>query len=116
MAGTKRDPSTQANYDIFLTRKINANFTIDFSKKILKGGVILTLEVVGKGDEIILDTSHLDLSNIVIDGTAAQWELEPRSKLLGSALRIKVGKEVDVGKTIDVAVSENQLESRNWGC
>ena len=105
MAGTKRDPNTLSNYHVFRTRHIHAAFSIDFSKSVLKGGVRLSLEAVGKeDDDIVLDTSHLDLSNVTVNGSPAEWKVEPRSEPLGSALKIKVGKGVDLGQVLDVSV------------
>ena len=115
MTGAKRDSNTLSNYDVFRTRHIRAAFNIDFSKRILKGGVILRLEAVQKGNEVVLDTSHLDLSNVTVDGDPAEWHVEPRSEPLGSALKVKLGREIDLGEIVHVAVSKGGANWRlNW--
>lgn len=58
---TPRDPNTLSNYHNFVTTHTAAGFEIDFEKKILKGGVRLTLKSLtdGESDEIVLDTRYV---------------------------------------------------------
>ena len=100
-----RDPNTLSNYDKFRTRHITANFKIDFEKKRLEGEVALRLEVLQKANEIVLDTSYIDLTAITVDDSKAEWNLDARSEPYGSALRIQVDKDIEVGKQLTVNVS-----------
>lgn len=100
------DPSTVSNYTDFRTRHIIADFAIDFANKRLKGSVTLQLEVLSqKTDEILLDTSYLDLDSIQLNGEPVRWDLHPRTGPLGSTLSVKMEREVPIGKTVDVKVS-----------
>ena len=87
-----RDPNTLANYDCYRTTHTVTNFDIDFDKRCLSGNVILSLKcqnLVEKPD-ILLDTSHLDIGGVKLDGEKAEYELLTRVEPYGSALRIKV--------------------------
>ena len=99
------DPSTVSNYNDFRTKHIIADLAIDFASKRLKGNVTLQLEVLSsKTNEILLDTSHLDLTSIQLNGEAAKWDLRPRKAPLGSPLSVKTGSGMQIGKMIDVKV------------
>lgn len=60
---TPRDPNTLSNYHNFVTRRTVADFEIDFEKKVLKGGVTLSLESLTEKEtkEIVLDTRYVSM-------------------------------------------------------
>ncbi|KAF2792179.1 leukotriene A-4 hydrolase [Melanomma pulvis-pyrius CBS 109.77] len=107
-----RDPNTLSNYHNFVTRNTSATFDIDFDKKILKGGVVLTLESLTNKEskEIILDTSFLDISNVKVEGKEIEWEVKERTEPYGSPLVIKLGEGVGKGERIDVAITLSTTE------
>ena len=100
----RRDISTQSNYDQFRIKHIRTDFTLDFTKQRLIGEVQLVFQVLEKGNEIVLDTSFLDLKKVKVNRAIAKWSLDPWAGSLGSALRIQLGNDVEVGKDIEVAV------------
>lgn len=106
MATSKiRDPNTVSNYDKFRTRHITANFKIDFERKRLEGEVALRLEILEKAGEVVLDTSYLDLEEVTVNDSKAQWKLDARSEPYGSALRIQVVDDnIEVGKDLVINV------------
>ena len=104
MASTVRDPSTQSNYDQFRTKHTKTNFTIDFAKHRLTGEVRLKLDTLKAAKEIVLDTSFLDVHEVAVDEQPAQWVLDPRIESLGSALRVTLARDAEVGKAVEVAV------------
>ena len=106
MTGTSsaRDPTTVSNYDRFRTRHIAANFNIDFAKEQLRGKVILDLEVLKKSNEIVLDTSYLDVTDIKVDGSSTNWTLEARTEPYGSPLKIQSPSNVAIGQHVNVSV------------
>ena len=109
MAGTRRDPTTLSNYDKWLNRHITANLDIDFKNKRLSGSVDLRLESVSPAKEIILDTSHLDVKTVKVNGAEAKWELLPRSEPNGSPLKIQTEGNVNVGTECNVTVGWQSL-------
>jgi leukotriene-A4 hydrolase len=98
-----RDPTTLSNYDKFRTRHIAANFKIDFENKRLEGDVALDLEVIDKSEEVVLDTSFLDLKDVKLNNSTVQWKVDEISEPYGSALRVKVDN-TEIGKNINLKV------------
>ena len=87
-----RDPNTLSNYSCFRTTHTVANFDIDFERKNLSGNVVLKLKCLNKTDkpdEILLDTSYLDIEGVHVDGSPAEYELKSRVEPYGSVLSIK---------------------------
>ena len=81
-----------ANYNCYRTTHIIANLDIDFDKRFLSGNVVLNLKChnLVERPDILLDTSHLDIGDVKLDGEKTEYELLPRVEPYGSALRIKV--------------------------
>ncbi|KAI9048456.1 hypothetical protein LZ554_007292 [Drepanopeziza brunnea f. sp. 'monogermtubi'] len=105
---TCRDPTTAANYNFWQTKHTIADFAIDFKKQRLTGTVTLTLESTTEkqSEEIILDSSFLDISEIRLCGIQTKdWEVSRRSEPYGSPLRIKVHGGAARGTTLDVAIT-----------
>ena len=100
-----RDPNTLSNYDDFVTTHTVISFNIDFSKEKLSGSSLLHLKAIGEGDaeEIILDTSYLDVVDVYLEDSAAQWELQDRIEPYGSALKVRTGR-IAPGKVIKLKV------------
>ncbi|KAL8927508.1 MAG: hypothetical protein Q9208_002313 [Pyrenodesmia sp. 3 TL-2023] len=110
---TPRDPNTLSNYNNFLTKHTNANFSIDFETKRLSGNVILKLESISNSEtkDILLDTSHLDIKDINIKGgNISKWQLLPRFEPYGSALKISIEKEAKKGQVLEVDIQLQTTE------
>src|SRR6187402_2836368 len=75
-----RDPNTLSNYTEWRTKHITTKFAIDFDAKCLRGSVALELtpEPGDKTGELVLDTSHLAISSVKVDGRPAEWTLRDR--------------------------------------
>ena len=103
---TPRDPNTLSNYNSFITTHTTANFAINFEQKKLKGNVVLSLKSLTfhEAREILLDTSHLDVQDVKIDGQAAKWNLLPRFEPYGSALKIELEEGLKKLKSLEVDV------------
>jgi len=101
-----RDPSTASNYDAWLTKHTAATFTIDFDAERLRGSVVLELEsrTDGASNEIVLDSSHVDVSAVKLNSAEAKWALDPRSEPLGSPLRVAVPGGAAKGETVRLAI------------
>lgn len=102
-----RDPNTLSNYNNFLTTHTIVNFNIDFEKKIIGGNVALTLKSItdAAAKEILLDTSFLDVKDVVLDGKSPEWDLLPRFEPYGSALRIRLEDGVQNGKSVQIEMT-----------
>jgi len=101
-----RDPNTLANYNHWLTKHTRAEFTINFKDQKLAGNVTLHLEstTANEAEEIVLDTSYLDINGVTIDGTPVTWEVQERSEPYGSPLSIKIPGGQPKGEIIKVNI------------
>lgn len=106
---TPRDPNTLSNYNNFLTTHTVANFEIDFHRKRLVGNVSLHLKSITNAEtkKILLDTSHLDINHVTIDGTAPKWDLTSQLEPYGKALSIELEHGVEHGKGVQVDVCDS---------
>ncbi|CAI7586633.1 unnamed protein product [Penicillium manginii] len=116
-----RDPNTLSNYNNWRSAHITANFEILFDQKKLVGNVVhkfrSTTEAQSK--EIILDTSHLDIGEVKVDGQASKWELLAPLEPYGTPLKISLEKGVQLNETIEVDVRSPAREGhplRETGC
>ncbi|KAF2748648.1 leukotriene A-4 hydrolase [Sporormia fimetaria CBS 119925] len=109
---TPRDPNTLSNYHNWLNKHTAANFEIDFQKRILKGGVTLTLESLTdkESKEINLDTSYLSISAVRIGGKEANWTLKDRLEPYGSPLTITLDSGIPKGEKFDVEIDLETTE------
>ena len=102
-----RDPNTLSNYHNFRTTHISANLVIDFVNERLTGNVSLIIKSITEGEsgEIVLDTSHLDIKHVQLDGAPVKWSLLARFEPYGSALKIELDKALSNGEIIELDVS-----------
>ncbi len=102
------DPCTLSNIGEVQTTHTTANFTIDFEKKRLVGNVILRLKASEACNKIVLDTSHVKVKDVQINGSKAQWELKPRSEPYGSPLHVETGVSLESGESVEVKVLDQK--------
>lgn len=75
-----RDKSTLSNYQDIRTDNIDLEWEIDWDKKTIGGKATLKLEAVKNVDEVVLDTSYLDIKKVTVDGKeAVSLELHTKS-------------------------------------
>lgn len=101
-----RDPNTLSNYNNFRSTHVTANFDILFDQQRLVGNVVHQLKSTtnAESQEVILDTSYLDVDEVKVDGKTATWNLLPRMEPYGSALKIQLDQAVALDKIIEVDV------------
>lgn len=101
-----RDPNTLSNYNNWRSTHITANFDILFDQKKLVGSVIHQLKSTtdAESQEIILDTSHLDIGGVKVDGQPSEWELMSSLDPFGTPLKISLEKGVKLNGTVEVEV------------
>lgn len=106
-----RDPNTLSNYNNFITTKTTANLEIDFEKKYISGTVVLELTSITEAasQEILLDSSHLNVKDVKLNSEAVKWELLPRFEPYGSILKLYLSDGIPKGKKSEVSVSRYRL-------
>lgn len=103
-----RDPNTLSNYGKWKTKHTIADLAIDFKKQRLSGTITLHLESVTErlSEEIILDSSFLDIENVSINGIKTDnWKIQDRSEPYGSPLSIKVAGGATKGSVMILNIS-----------
>jgi leukotriene-A4 hydrolase len=101
-----RDPNTLSNYNNWLSTHITANFEILFDQKKLAGNVVHRLKSItdGQSRDILLDTSHLAIDGVKVDGKSSKWELLAPLEPFGTALRIQLDQGVKLHEVVEVDV------------
>ena len=110
---TPRDPNTVSNYNQWKTKHTIAELAVDFKKQRLHGRVTLQLQSITEkeSEEIVLDTSFLDVQSISIDGTeTSSWKVKPRTEPYGSPLSISIPGGASRGSVISLAISLSTTE------
>ena len=107
IVNSSRDPNTLSNYNNFLTTHTTVNFNVDFEKKNICGSIALTLKSItyAAANEILLDTSFLNVKDVILDGKPPKWELLSRFEPYGSALRITLDEGVRNGKSVQLEMT-----------
>lgn len=87
-----RDPNTLSNHWEIKTVHTDLNVSLDFSRKIVKGDVVLTMEVTAEDgvNKVVLDTSFLKIDDVKVGGQEVKWEVEERKEPYGSALKVEL--------------------------
>jgi leukotriene-A4 hydrolase len=101
-----RDPNTLSNYQNWITTHSTATFDVNFEEQRLGGHVAHKLRSTTDAatKEIILDSSHVDIQDVHIEGKSVKWELLPRMEPFGSALKISLNHGVPLNESIDLTV------------
>lgn len=101
-----RDPNTLSNYNNWRSTHITANFDIHFDQKKLAGNVVHKFKSITDAEsrEIILDTSHLDIGTVKVDGQPSKWELMAPLEPFGTPLKISLEQGVKLNGFIEVDV------------
>lgn len=102
-----RDPNTLSNYNNWISTHITANFDILFEEKKLVGNVVHKLRSItdARSTEIILDTNHVEIGDVRVDGQASHWELLPTLEPYGAALKVKLDQGVGLNQMVEVDVN-----------
>jgi len=104
-----RDPNTLSNYNDWKTKHTIADLAIDFKKQRLTGNVTLQLESISEkeSEEIVLDTSFLDIQDVSLNGGKSTWNVKDRSEPYGAPLSVQVPGGAAKGSivSVDIALS-----------
>jgi leukotriene-A4 hydrolase len=108
-----RDPNTLSNYNKWRTTHTAATFDVVFAEQRLKGSVSLQLQSITDAgtDEIILDSSYLDIAQVQVNDELAKWDLLPRLEPYGEALKIYLDKAVPRGQALTVSIAVSTTKS-----
>ena len=112
---TKKDISTFSNYEIIKTTKLELNFNIDFSKKLIHGTMKIYFTALEDGEVIILDTNNLIISSIIDsdNGEPLNYILDEQYKLDPLGTPLKIYKEFQKDENISLLIKFDTKEEGN---
>lgn len=112
-----RDPNTLSNYHNFVTTHTAVDFTIDFEKQRLSGNVMLDLKSITNAEtnEIVLDTSYLDIEDVEVKGQSSKFNVGSRFAPYGSPLAVKLEKGVPMDEHVQLSVRRNVNKTMMFG-
>ncbi|KAI5450536.1 Leucyl aminopeptidase yscIV [Naganishia albida] len=87
-----RDNATLSNYHQLRTTHTHLDWSIDWPRQLISGTATLTLKPAGKGavNEVVLDTSFLDIRAVTVDAADVKWTKAERIEAMGEALTIRL--------------------------
>jgi leukotriene-A4 hydrolase len=104
------DIHSYANLLEIKPKHIDIDWTVDWDKRLIFGTVTHTVTVTKDGvDQIILDTSYLDIKKVTAAGSDLKWSMGKRKVGLGSPLIIELGS-TKKGQEIDIAIEYSTTE------
>ncbi|KAI0271734.1 hypothetical protein BC834DRAFT_950104 [Gloeopeniophorella convolvens] len=99
------DPTTQANYLQVYTTNVDFDWVVDFTAQTIEGSATHTLTLKEGGvKEVIFDTADLEVSKALFGEQAVEFTLDPKHKVMGSALHIPFSVAPEVGSSVKVTV------------
>ena len=90
-----QDPHSFSRPHEIVVRHIDLDLSVDFNAKRISGKADLTLENLSGSDTLFLDTRDLDIDSVTANGKPLKFQLADAKPILGSALSILIGKNID---------------------
>jgi leukotriene-A4 hydrolase len=90
-ANNRVDRTTLSNSSEVRWQSLHLDLVVDFDASTLSGTATMEVEVLKTGSkEFVLDTSHLSIKGVQVDGSRSQFKMDPTVGVFGEALRIPV--------------------------
>lgn len=100
------DPATQSNYAEITTRHVHFDWIIDWKERVISGSATHDLEADQDNvAQIVLDTSYLDIKEVLVAGSSVKYDLKERHPVMGSALVIPLSSTLNKGAKIAVRIA-----------
>ena len=111
MTRPRQDINTLSNFGDVVTTHTAIELDVDFEQRILKGTIELSLLSLTQDlQEIILDTSYIQVHSASVNGFSIPWQLQPRTEPNGSPLCLQLEQVVSKGDRFTVKVSKELAE------
>ncbi|XP_023696274.1 leukotriene A-4 hydrolase [Paramormyrops kingsleyae] len=100
------DPCSFASLSKCTTKHLNLVFHVDFDRRVIKGKVSLTLEVLeDKLSCLTLDTKDLTITKVIANGQVASFSVGTKHSFNGTPLEIQLPLELFRGQHVIVEVT-----------
>ncbi|CAL8323409.1 unnamed protein product [Lota lota] len=101
-----QDPCSFASSSKCTTKHLNLNYNVDFERRVLKGKVALTVEVLEDHfSSLTLDTRDLKIFSVTANGQDAKFTMGPEHSFLGTPLEITLPFDLSRGQQVIVEVT-----------
>ena len=85
------DHSTLSSSATVPVTALRLDLKVDFAAQRIFGDACYSVARQASGDaELVLDTHSLEIMSVALDGSLAEWSLDPPHATLGTALRVKL--------------------------
>ncbi|XP_056604573.1 leukotriene A-4 hydrolase [Triplophysa dalaica] len=99
------DPSSFSSPSKCATKHLNVTYHVDFDRRVLKGKLALTVEVLeDKFSSLTLDSKNLKIFKVCANGQAAKFALGAQHRFKGSPLEITLPFELSRGQHVIVEI------------
>jgi aminopeptidase N len=85
-----RDPHTWSKPNEARVTHLEWNAGVDFAKKIIVATATYDIQIITPTTEIIFDTKHLSISEVLVDGAPVKFSLGEEKEHLGQALIVPI--------------------------
>ena len=108
----QKDPSTFSNYDIIQQNKIEVNFNVDFSNKIVTGKAKIYFKALEDGEVIALDTKALIINSVIDSDTGdfLEYKMDNYYKLESHGVPLKIYKEYEKSDYFAIVINFSTTE------
>ncbi|CAD6954737.1 unnamed protein product, partial [Tilletia controversa] len=104
-APVRKDMHSLSNIAQIHPKHIHLDWEIDWTRKVIFGSVTHKIGIDEDGlQELVLDSSYLDLGKISVDGLKVEARVAERQGSLGSALRIPLSAPAKKGDAVEVKI------------
>ncbi|PPQ84726.1 hypothetical protein CVT25_013808 [Psilocybe cyanescens] len=111
MADIVVDTATQSNISDIATEHVAFDWKVDFKTEVLSGSATHVMKVKKDGiEEAIFDTGDLDINAITVEGQTAQFIVDPKNPVTGSALHVALPKGLAEGASVTIKIEYKTTE------
>ena len=102
----EKDINTFSNYEVIKQTRIEANFNIDFTQKVVHGTVKTYFTALDDGEVIVLDTRALKINSVIDSDTGDELEyiLDEEYELDANGIPLKIYKDYNKGDEIAILI------------
>lgn len=88
---SRHDASTFANYSEAVTTHVHLDWDVDFDARVIRGSAALVVQVLRPGTtQVHLDSSALQLQEVLLEGQQAQYAVAEKHPVLGSKISVTI--------------------------
>ena len=108
----EKDTNTFSNYEIVKQTRIEVNFNIDFTQKVVHGTVKTYFTALKDGEVIVLDTRALKINSVIDSDTGDELDfiLDEQYELDANGIPLKIYKEFSKGDELAILIKYDTTE------